>query len=265
MVRNICVKFCCHSVKYCRNKLSPRGGRDDTPPADGSSTVAKIAADLRPSADGSAARTSLVVGGGWAAGNQRAYSLGNCAMGQADGRIALFQNAPLRRRHKKGNPQSITERRVPELIPVLCSQPTGDVSHKLGGRLPLLSARPAVTFATLKRVATNFAAWWTNGVVGIMFSGTMGVNSLPKTATWQRRGCDLNPGPSVPESSTLTTRLPRHPGIKRKQKLDGKPVGECIHLTTHAQTNGQPENIMPTTPFVGQAVAEKSSFTRESS
>ena len=40
----------------------------------------------------------------------------------------------------------------------------------------------------------------------------MGVNSLPKTVTWQRRGCDLNPGPTVPESSTLTTRLPSHPG-----------------------------------------------------
>ena len=34
----------------------------------------------------------------------------------------------------------------------------------------------------------------------------MGVNSLPKTATRQRR--DLNPGPSAPESGTLTTRLP---------------------------------------------------------
>jgi len=32
---------------------------------------------------------------------------------------------------------------------------------------------------------------------------------LPKTVTRQRRGCDLNPGPSAPESSTLTTRLPR--------------------------------------------------------
>ena len=39
----------------------------------------------------------------------------------------------------------------------------------------------------------------------------MGVNSLPKTDTQQRRGCDLNPGPSAPESSTLTTRLPSHP------------------------------------------------------
>jgi len=47
----------------------------------------------------------------------------------------------------------------PELIPVLGSQPAGDVSHKLGGMLPLLSARPAVTPATLKRAATNFAAW----------------------------------------------------------------------------------------------------------
>jgi len=54
-----------------------------------------------------------------------------------------------------------TERRVPELIPVLGSQPAGDVSHKPGGRLPLLSARPAVTLATIKRAATNFAAWWT--------------------------------------------------------------------------------------------------------
>jgi len=46
-----------------------------------------------------------------------------------------------------------------ELIPVLGSQPAGDVSHKPGARLPLLSARPAVTPATLKRAATNFAAW----------------------------------------------------------------------------------------------------------
>jgi len=59
----------------------------------------------------------------------------------------------------KGSPYSITERRVPELIPVLGSQPAGDVSHKPGGRLPLLSARPAVTPATLKMAATNFAAW----------------------------------------------------------------------------------------------------------
>jgi len=58
---------------------------------------------------------------------------------------------------------------VPELIPVLGSQPAGDVSHKPGGRLPLLSARPAVTLATLKRAATR---------------GTMVVKSL--TVTQQR-------------------------------------------------------------------------------
>jgi len=39
----------------------------------------------------------------------------------------------------------------------------------------------------------------------------MGVNSLPKTVTRQRRDCDLNPGPCAPEFSTLTTRLPSHP------------------------------------------------------
>ena len=47
----------------------------------------------------------------------------------------------------------------PELIPVLGSQPAGDVSHKPGGRLPLLSARPAVTRPTLKKAAPSFAAW----------------------------------------------------------------------------------------------------------
>jgi len=46
--------------------------------------------------------------------------------------------------------------------------------------------------------------------------GTTGVNSLPKTVSWQRRGCDLNPGllrlspQSHTESSTLTTRLLSH-------------------------------------------------------
>ena len=59
----------------------------------------------------------------------------------------------------KVSPYSITERRVPELIPVLGSQPAGDVNHKPEGRMPQLSARPAVTPATLKRAATNFAAW----------------------------------------------------------------------------------------------------------
>jgi len=60
---------------------------------------------------------------------------------------------------KKGRPYSITERRVPELIPVLGSQPARDVGDKPGGRLPLLSARPAVTLSTLKWAASNFAAW----------------------------------------------------------------------------------------------------------
>jgi len=88
-------------------------------------------------------------------------------------------------------------------IPVLGSQPARDVRHKPGGRLPLLSARPAVTLANLKRAASSFAVWRTEA--------RMGVNSLPKIVTRQRRGCDLNPGSTAPESSTLTTRLSSHP------------------------------------------------------
>ena len=45
----------------------------------------------------------------------------------------------------------------------------------------------------------------------------MGVNSLPKTVTRQRRDCGLNPGLSAPESSTLTTRLPSHPHSSNSQ------------------------------------------------
>ena len=59
----------------------------------------------------------------------------------------------------KGSLYSIAERMVPELIPLLGSQPANDVSHKPGGRLPLLSARLVVTPAILKRSAINFAAW----------------------------------------------------------------------------------------------------------
>ena len=52
----------------------------------------------------------------------------------------------------------------------------------------------------------------------------MGVNSLPETVTRQRRNCDLNPGPTAPESSTLTTQLPSRPFrqyklVKRRNKL----------------------------------------------
>jgi len=74
--------------------------------------------------------------------------------------IILFQLSAAKKVEKgKGSRHSIAGHRVPELIPVLGSQPAGDVSHKPGGRLPLLSARPAVTLATLKRATTNFAAW----------------------------------------------------------------------------------------------------------
>jgi len=66
----------------------------------------------------------------------------------------------------KGSRYSITERRVPELIPFLGSQPAGDVSHKPGGRLPLLSARPAVTPATLKG-CYQFCCLVNRGTIGV--------------------------------------------------------------------------------------------------
>ena len=55
----------------------------------------------------------------------------------------------------------------------------------------------------------------------------MSVNSLPKTVTRQRHGCDLNPGAYAPESSTLTTRLPSHP---RQYYTRYKGVDEGLFL-----------------------------------
>jgi len=92
----------------------------------------------------------------------------------------------------KGSPYSIPKRRVPKPIPVLGSQPAGDVSYKPGGRLPLLFARPAVTPATLKRAATNFAAWWTEA----QWVWTVCIRLLPdsvSTAIWTQVLLRLSP------------------------------------------------------------------------
>jgi len=66
----------------------------------------------------------------------------------------------------------------------------------------------------------------------------MGVNSLPKTATRQRRGCDLNPGPSAPESSTLTTRLPSHVVSMYVVRFSSDKYDHRHHLRRHPLAGG---------------------------
>jgi len=111
----------------------------------------------------------------------------------------------------KASPYSITERRVPELIPVLGSQPAGDVSQNPavgchyfppGPQLPSQPLRGLLPISLLSEQSHD------------------GCDSLPKTVTRQRRDCDLNPGPTAPESSTLTTRLPSHPSGYGHQCFD---------------------------------------------
>ena len=58
----------------------------------------------------------------------------------------------------------------------------------------------------------------------------MGVNSLPKTVSRQRRDCDLNPGSSAPESSTLATRLPSHPQHRYNTVKNSKEQN-CVDWT----------------------------------
>ena len=66
--------------------------------------------------------------------------------------------AQVRKRYRQRQPILDYRAQGSGADPALGSQPAGDVSPKPGGRLPLLSVRPAVTPATLKRAATDFAA-----------------------------------------------------------------------------------------------------------
>jgi len=47
------------------------------------------------------------------------------------------------------------------------------------------------------------------------------VNNLPKTVTWQRRGCDLNPGSSAPDRDQHANR-PSHPFVSYYLKINIK-------------------------------------------
>jgi len=66
-----------------------------------------------------------------------------------------------------GSPYSITERRVPELIPVLGSQPAGDVSHK-----------PGVDSFTERSNKNNPFGFWTSRQCYSSCTGCQSVNAL---------------------------------------------------------------------------------------
>ena len=67
----------------------------------------------------------------------------------------------------------------------------------------------------------------------------MGVNILPKTVTRQRRDCDLNPGPSAPECSTLTTRLPSHTGATGSScRVEARASATDLNMTHGILANG---------------------------
>jgi len=55
------------------------------------------------------------------------------------------------------------------------------------------------------------------------------VNSLPKTVTWQRRSCDLNPVPSAPESSTQLVVSGGRAGILSALVRAVSLYGSCAH------------------------------------
>ena len=68
------------------------------------------------------------------------------------------------------------------------------------------------------------------------------MNSLPKTVTRQHRGCDLNPGPSAPESSTLTTHLPSH-HMYWEPSLDCRQDGSVEQIYSRGELAEQPVTL----------------------
>ena len=82
---------------------------------------------------------------------------------------------------------------VPELIPVLGSQPAGDRSHKSGGRLPLLPARTAITSPAAEHhralAGTKLDCFVTEAEAHVC-------EQLAQSCTRQRGGHDSNPRPA---------------------------------------------------------------------
>ena len=78
----------------------------------------------------------------------------------------------------------------------------------------------------------------------------MGVNSLPKTVTRQRCGCDLNPGPPAPESSTPNTRLPSHPYAAWRRVGSVEMTNAChallstLSTVTHVKQRRMPQRAL---------------------
>ena len=127
----------------------------------------------------------------------------------------------------KGSPYSIAERRVPELIPVVHSQSAGDVSHKPRGRLPLLSARPAVTLATQPL----------RGLLPISLLGEQrhdGYEQFAQDCYLTASRLRFESGPSAAESSMLTTRLPSH---KKAKSVEIQKKSNYVKVTRKVPTN----------------------------
>jgi len=90
-----------------------------------------------------------------------------------------------KRMHRLGT--NINERRVRSWSRSLGSQPAGD-SHKPGGRLPLLSARPAVTFPAREHHRPLAGT----KLYCLVTEARVCVNNLPRVVTRQRCDRELN-------------------------------------------------------------------------
>jgi len=110
------------------------------------------------------------------------------------------------------------------------------MSHKSDSRLPLLSARPEVTLTTLKRAATNFAAWWKKA----QQVWTVCLRLLPDSvmaAIWTQALLH-------PIAGMLTTQLPSYSVHICTNRLTGwKHIASVTHKTGSRGKKNQLSNF----------------------
>jgi len=123
------------------------------------------------------------------------------------------------------------------MIPVLGSQPAGDMSQNSAVGCHYFPPGPQLPSQPLR------------GLLPILLLGEQrhnGCEQFDKTVTRQRRDYDLNPGHSVPESSTLTTRPPSHHKMTAKPKPNAhetKSRGDVRTTTTLAVQVARPHTL----------------------
>ena len=147
---------------------------------------------------------------------------------------------------------------IPALTPAEAGTRLSDPGGMQGwvdlvGRLPLLSTRPAVAPATLKKAATNFAAWWTEA----QWVWTVCLRLLPDSVTaaiWTRAYRPIGAGATAPVSERQRTTVSigsLHPGLQcwhAAASAFRRPSSTCTCRTAFRVQHLRPSGVVSCWP-----------------